>query len=170
MANAAAMGERLLGRARSLRTVSGDLQLTDTAGDTLELGSVSGDVVIRGLRARSIELESVSGSLRLADVDSDRVAFNTISGDIDYEGRLARNGRYDMQTHSGSIRVTTAANAGFDLDASTFSGDIRSEFQLRGAQSNPDRRRSREVRGTVGDASAILTLKSFSGDVILTRR
>ena len=161
-----------LGRARSLRTVSGDLQLTDAAGDTLELGSVSGDVIVRGLKARSIDLESVSGSLRLSEVESERVSFNTISGDIDYDGRLARNGRYDMQTHSGDIHVTAAGNTGFDLDASSFSGDIRSDFQLSGAATAAatQRRRTREVRGTFGDASAILTLKSFSGDVILTRR
>jgi DUF4097 and DUF4098 domain-containing protein YvlB len=160
-----------IGRARSIRTVSGDLQLTDAAADTLELGSVSGDVIVNGLKARSVDLESVSGSLRLTAVESERVSFNTISGDIDFDGRLARSGRYDMQTHSGDIRLTAAGNTGFDLDASTFSGDIRSDFQLSGAQpASGERRRNRELRGTFGDASAILTLKSFSGDVTLTRR
>jgi DUF4097 and DUF4098 domain-containing protein YvlB len=162
-----------LGRARLLRTVSGNVELADVSGDELSLGSVSGDVIVRALKARAIDLESVSGDMRFTDAECERVTFKAISGDIEYNGRLARSGRYDMQTHSGDIHVVLAGNPGFDLDASTFSGDVRSDFQLSGAQSTgvSDRgRRSRALRGTVGDASAILTLRSFNGDVVITRR
>jgi DUF4097 and DUF4098 domain-containing protein YvlB len=162
-----------VGRVRSLKTVSGDLQVTDAQGDDVALQTVSGDVIVRNARGRSIELEAVSGDLRFIDVEFDRANLRTISGDIEYAGRLARSGRYDLQSHSGDIRLSPVGNTGFDLDASTFSGDVRSDFQLGGSQVTAPaapRRGNRTMRGTFGDASAILTLRSFNGDVILIRR
>jgi DUF4097 and DUF4098 domain-containing protein YvlB len=162
-----------LGRVRSLKTVSGDLQVSDAQGDDVAFQTVSGDVLVRNARGRSVELEGVSGDLRFTDVEFDRANMRTISGDIEYTGRLARSGRYDLQSHSGDIRLTPVGNTGFDLDASTFSGDVRSDFQLSGSQGADAAGRrggTRTMRGTVGDASAILTLRSFNGDVILIRR
>jgi hypothetical protein len=162
-----------LGRVRTLKAVSGDIQVSDAEGGELTAGTVSGDVVARNLRLKAIDLESVSGDLRFMDVEAERVNLRTINGDIEYNGRLARSGRYDMQSHSGDIRLTPIGNPGFDIDANTFSGDIRSDFQLRsGAQltSAGDRRvGNRSLRGAVGDASAILTLRSFNGDITITR-
>ena len=161
-----------LGRLRSLRAVSGDIQITDAEGGELTAGTVSGDVIVRGLRVKAIDLESVSGDVRFADVECDRANLRTINGDIEYSGRLARSGRYEMQSHSGDIRLIPADNTGFDVDANTFSGDIRSDFQLRGGQVTDasDRRGpSRSLRGAFGDASAILTLRSFNGDILIMR-
>ncbi len=163
-----------LGRVRSLKAVSGDIQITDVEGEELTAGTVSGDVIARGLRVKAIDLESVSGDVRFIDVESNRVTLRTINGDIEYSGRLARSGRYDMHSHSGDIRLTLADNTGFDVDANTFSGDIRSDFEVRGASqvTNAGDRRgmSRSLRGAVGDASAILTLRSFNGDILIMRR
>lgn len=160
------------GRLRSLKTVSGDVQLSDAEGDDMTLETVSGDVIARAIKGRALDLEAVSGDLRFTGVDFERVNLRTISGDIEYAGRLARRGRYDLQTHSGDIRVTPSGDTGFDLDANTFSGDIRSDFQLSGAQppqTSARPRANRTVRGTFGDASAILTLRSFNGDVTIIR-
>jgi hypothetical protein len=162
-----------LGRVRTLKAVSGDIQVSDAQGGELTAATVSGDLIARGLRVKIMDLQSVSGDLRFSDVESDRVTLRTINGDIDYSGPLARSGRYDMQSHSGDIRLVAAGNTGFDVDANTFGGDIRSSFQLRvGAQlANPGDRRpmNRSLRGAFGDASAVLTLRSFSGDILITR-
>jgi len=163
-----------LGRVRTLKAVSGDIQATDVEGEELTAGTVSGDIIARNVRVKAIDLESVSGDLRLAEVEADRVNMRSISGDLEYAGRLARSGRYDLQSHSGDIRLTPAGNTGFDVDANTFSGDISSDFQLRGGNqpvaSEPRRGVSRALRGAVGDASAILTLRSFNGDIVIVRR
>jgi hypothetical protein len=67
---------------------------------------------------------------------------------------------------------------GFELDASTFSGSIRSDFPVT-LRSSPDpdnrtdRRRggmNRAIRGTYGDASAIIAVRSFSGSVVITKK
>ena len=163
-----------LGRVRTLKAVSGDIQVTDAEGGELTAGTVSGDVIARGLRVKTIDLESVSGDVRFTDVESERVNLRTINGDIEYSGPLARSGRYELHSHSGDIRLTAAGNTGFDIDANTFSGDITSDFQVRGSPQvpNTDDRRgtSRSLRGAVGDASAILTLRSFNGDITIVKR
>ena len=162
-----------LGRVRLLKTVSGDLQITEVQGDELTASTVSGDVTARNLRVKALELESVSGDLRFTAIETARANLRSISGDIEYAGRLARSGRYELQSHSGDIRLLPADNTGFDVDASTFSGDIRSDFTVRGAQNASASGRpgaNRTLRGAVGDASAILTLRSFNGDILIVRR
>ena len=162
-----------IGRLRGARSVSGDLVLTDIEGEDVTASTVSGDVTARNVRVRSVDLQAVSGDLRFVDATADRVALQTISGTIDYAGRLARNGRYQMQSQSGDIRLTPASDTGFDLEAGSFSGTVRTDLQFRtGGTIDAPRRgpRAQTLRGTVGDAGAVVTLRSFSGDVAVLRR
>ena len=162
-----------IGRLRSVRTVSGDLMLTDVEGEDVSAGTVSGDATLRSLKVGGLTLEAVSGSLRFTDVEVARADFRTISGDIDFTGRLARNGRYRFQSQSGDIRLAPANDAGFDLEATSFSGAVRSDYTFRsgGTVESPERGpRTQSIRGTVGDASAVITLRSFSGNVTVLRR
>jgi hypothetical protein len=64
-------------------------------------------------------------------------------------------------------------DTGFELNASTFSGSIRSELPLTvGGNDASGRRRAmtnRTMHATYGDGSAVLTVRSFSGDVVITK-
>ena len=158
---------------RVAKTVSGDVEISESEADELSLGSVSGDVVVNRLKGSGFDAQSVSGDLRLTDVEIDHASIRSVSGDIDYSGRLARNGRYQFQSHSGDIRVTPADARGFAIEASTFSGDVRSDYALT-LQTSPGNSftpgRNRSVRGSFGDAGATLTLQSFSGDIVIVKR
>jgi hypothetical protein len=73
------------------------------------------------------------------------------------------------------VRVTLGADTpGFELDASTFSGSVRSDFPvtIRPVSGNANGRRTvnRAIRGTYGDAGAILAVRSFSGSVVIIRK
>jgi DUF4097 and DUF4098 domain-containing protein YvlB len=139
----------------------------------LSLGSVSGTVVASGLKARSLECGSVSGGIQLSDIQVERLLAKSVSGDIQFGAALARGGRYDFGSHSGDIRIILASQTGFELDASTFSGSVRSDFPvtMRADGSGRDRRdANRTIRGSFGDASAVLSLKTFSGTVVITRK
>jgi DUF4097 and DUF4098 domain-containing protein YvlB len=157
---------------RVAKTVSGDVEISESEADELSLGSVSGDVIVNRLKGNGFDAQSVSGDLRLTDVEIDHASIRSVSGDVDYSGRLARNGRYQFQSHSGDIRVTPADAKGFAIEASTFSGDVRSDYALTlqtpGNSFAPGRNRS--VRGSFGDAGATLTLQSFSGDIVIVKR
>jgi hypothetical protein len=160
-------------RVRNLRSVSGTLQVTDSEGNTIEGATVSGDVIVRNLKVRTIDLKSVSGDMRFTDVESERANLTSVSGDIEYAGRLARSGRYELQSHSGNLRVTPIGDTGFDVEANTFSGTVRTDFALtirEGTALGFRGGMNRGLRGTFGSAGAALVLRSFSGNVTIVRR
>ena len=181
----------------ALKSVSGNVQLTNASAEaSVDLNTVSGDLIVRGLKARTIEIGSVSGDLRLDNIESERVSVKTVSGDMEYGGMLARNGRYEFMAHSGDILLNLSGNTGFDVEASTFSGDVRSDYALtlRGTKGNiaplpgPRGRRERigglglpggagrqnrgvrTLRGSFGDGSASVELQSFSGNIAIAKR
>jgi DUF4097 and DUF4098 domain-containing protein YvlB len=162
-------------RIRQAKTISGDLEITDSDGDELTGSTTSGDVVARGLKARSVDLQSISGDLHLTDVQSDRTFVRSFSGSIEFSGPLARNGRYELQTHSGEVRVSPQGTSGFSIEASTFSGDLRSDFPLTLQGNSPNNvntrgRFGRTLRATSGDGGAVLSLQSFSGNITVVKR
>jgi DUF4097 and DUF4098 domain-containing protein YvlB len=156
------------------KTVSGDVTAKDVGGAAnLSLGTVSGTVMASGLKARSLECGSVSGDIQLSDIEVERLVAKSVSGSIEFATALTRGGRYDVGSHSGDIRIVLASQTGFELDASTFSGSVRSDFPvtLRADGGSRERRdTNRSIRGSFGDASALLSLKTFSGTVIITRK
>jgi DUF4097 and DUF4098 domain-containing protein YvlB len=163
-------------RIRLAKTLSGDLEIADSDGDDVVGSTISGSVIARSLKARSVDLQSISGDLRMTDVESDRTFVKSISGNIDFTGRLAQNGRYEFQSHSGDVRVSPLGSQGFSIEASTFSGDLRSDFPLT-TQGNPPNNNltsrgpnRRPLRATFGDGGAVLALQSFSGNITVVKR
>jgi DUF4097 and DUF4098 domain-containing protein YvlB len=160
------------------KTISGDVNARGiTSGSTLTLGTVSGTVIASALEVRALDAGTVSGNVQISNVRVERVQAKSVSGDVEYDSRLARGGRYEFNSHSGNVRVTLSEVSGFELDASTFSGSIRSDFPVTiRSTSDPqsgDRRRpgmNRAIRGTFGDASAILAIRSFSGNVVIAKK
>ena len=101
----------------------------------------------------------------------DRV--KTVQGNLDYTGDLARSGRYEFNSHSGDIRLVLSGNTGFEVLANTFSGMVRSDFAFNRGRSGGEGRAvqgPRTLRGAFGDASAMVALRAFSGNISLARR
>jgi len=158
------------------KTISGDVTLTGitTDGD-LSIGSVSGTVHARNVKAHGLDLGSVSGDVVVSDVACDRLNAKSVSGGFEYTGTISRGGVYDVNVHSGTVRFTLANPSGFELTANTFSGNIRSDLPLTigGDRDVNVRRRgvsNRSIRATFGDGSAMLTLRTFSGDIVIAKR
>lgn len=154
------------------KTVSGDVTVRDVGNaGTLVLGTVSGTIVASGLKARALECGSVSGDVRIQAAALERAAAKSLSGTLEFESTLARGGRYELTSHSGDIRIVVGGGAGFELDASTFSGSVRSDLPvtLRPPTGDRERRRgdTRAIHGTHGDAGAFLSVRSFSGSVVI---
>ena len=154
------------------KSVSGDVLVTGVATDAdVRISSISGSVTVKGLRARGADVGSISGEVQLWDVNVSRATVKTISGGVEYTGTLAKGGRYEMSAHSGDVRLAISDAVGFELDASSFSGTVRSDLPVttRSTSSRTGRER-RTLRGTYGDGSAFLDLSSFSGDVTVVKR
>jgi DUF4097 and DUF4098 domain-containing protein YvlB len=162
------------GRVSSAKSVSGNVEVTDTQIDgAIELQSVSGDVVLRKVNARRIEAGSVSGRVIVQDVQAERIEGHSVSGNVEYSGNLAKSGRYELNSHSGDVRLTVGSGTGFELEASSFSGSVHSDLPLkssgdRDADDSPGRHRS--VHGVFGDGSAVLSVTTFSGSITVSKR
>jgi DUF4097 and DUF4098 domain-containing protein YvlB len=160
------------------KAVSGDVRARDIGAATnLVLGTVSGTVIASALKVRTLDAGSISGDVQLSDLQVERLTAKTVSGDIGFDGGLARGGRYEFNAHSGTVRLVLANVSGFELDASTFSGSIRTDFPVTvrstARDDDPRSRRglnNRSIRGTFGDASAFLSVRSFSGTVVITKK
>ena len=164
------------------KSVSGNVEVSGSSSDgDLAASSVSGSVHVKGVKARSIRLGAISGDIGVSDAACDRVDMKSVSGSVEYAGTLAKGGRYDLTSHSGAVRMILSGVLGFELDASTFSGSINSELPLtiggdpgaNGANAANGRRRgisNRSMHATFGDGSAVLTLRTFSGSIVITKR
>lgn len=153
------------------KTVSGDVILDNCAStDVLEAATMSGDVTGTNLKARRVELHSISGSVTGRNVAAQSVKLNSMSDDVIFDGELAAGGRYEFSTHSGTVRLALDGRTGFNFEATTFSGSVRSDLPLKVENVGTGRRANRNMRGTFGDGSATITATSFSGSVIVTKR
>jgi len=158
----------------ALKCVTGDVEITDAGGeDPVTASTVSGDVIVRGLRARAAQLTSISGNIRIEDALIERLLVKTVQGNLDYAGDLARSGRYEFNSHSGDIRLILSGNTGFEVLANTFSGIVRSDFTFNRGRAGAEGAAAqgpRTLRGAFGDASAMVALRAFSGNISLARR
>jgi hypothetical protein len=156
------------GRVTTAKTISGNVEVADTTVDgTLTANSISGTVAMRKIRARGLNLSTVSGNIEVEDVTSERVDGQSVSGDVRFMGELEDNGRYEFTSHSGNVRLALGGKSGFQLEATSFSGNIHTDFPL---TLEGGRRGGRSVRGRHGNGSAILDLTSFSGSITITKR
>jgi hypothetical protein len=161
------------GRITSAKSISGNVNILETEAEgTIEAGSISGTVAARRVTARRLSLSSISGNIVLDGVTAERVDAQSMSGNVEFQGPLARNGRYELKSHSGDVRVTVAGNTGFELDASSWSGSVRSDISLteRGSDTSNSRGRRRALHGVFGDGSAVLNLSTFSGSIVVAKR
>ena len=155
-----------------VKTVSGDITVVGSAGTDVRVSNYSGDLTLRNVKARSLDVNTISGEAKLLDVATDRAAVKTVSGDVEYSGPFAQGGRYEFSAHSGDVRLTPTSATGFELDARSFSGDCRSDVPLtmRSGGDTRSRQLNRELKGTYGDGSALVTVHTFNGDVIVTKK
>jgi DUF4097 and DUF4098 domain-containing protein YvlB len=160
------------------KTISGNVLISGVSVDgELTVGSVSGNVTARGVKVHGLDLGSVSGNVSVTDATCDRLGVKSVNGTIEYAGTITKAGRYDLNTHSGSVRLSLTNPPGFELNATTFSGAIRSDFPMTigGAADARDRGRrtlmnNRSMRATFGDGSATLTIRTFSGDIVISKK
>ena len=161
-------GATVAGRPREFdaKTVSGEIEIT-AANAPGRASSVSGGVTLRGV-AGAVEARSVSGDVLVKGGDATRVELETTSGDIRFEASLAKDGRLDAKSVSGTVTLDLPAATAADFDVSTFSGDITNEFGP-AARRTSDYAPGRELSFSTGGGGARIVAKSFSGSVLLRK-
>jgi hypothetical protein len=163
------------GSVAAVKSTSGSIEVSDTNSQSpIEASTVSGNIVMRQVKAPRVELGTVSGTVTMTDLQCGRVEADSLSGDVEYAGALMKGGRYEINSHSGNVRLTMAPGSGFEVEANSWSGKVETDLQISGNRDQePDRRggrRSKTLRGVVGDGSATLDITTFSGNVWIGKR
>lgn len=156
-----------------VKSVSGDATVSGVAnGNELRVSSVNGAVRVVGAKVRSLDADSISGDVEIRGAECDRLIARSISGNLSFEGSLEKSGRYEFRSQTGDVLLTLASGTGFEIDASTFSGNVRSDLPVtaRSEETRPGRPARHSLRGVVGDGSARLVLRSFSGNITIAKK
>ena len=154
--------------ATEVKSVSGDVHVRGIrSGDNLEVASVSGEVTLEDIEAEELDVESVSGDVTVTDVVCDEAELDSTSGDLRYSGAIRPSGSYEFRSHSGDVEIELDGDVGFQLEARTHSGRIESDFEM---QITEQSRRRKKISAIIGDGSAVIETRTFSGDVVLSRR
>lgn len=145
----------------ALSTLEGAVEVREGRG-RISARSRSGDVTLVGVEG-TVEASTVSGDLRLEDVRASSVRAETLAGDLYFRGPLATGGTYRFSVHAGDAEVVIPADAGARVRASTFDGELRSDFPVT----------LRRYAGggmfdfTLGNGGAELEVRVFDGEIRL---
>jgi DUF4097 and DUF4098 domain-containing protein YvlB len=153
-ASTASADVEVLGRIgdADVRTASGDVHI-ESADGRAAVKTASGDVAL-GTAIGNTSVNTMSGDVRVRETTT-ALSVNTMSGDV----RIARaaGGTLQLRSMSGDLEAAIARGASLYVDATSASGDVRSELPVTG--SAPDG----------GPADVELRATSLSGDIVVTR-
>ena len=128
------------------------------------ISSVSGDVKVTGITGR-LNASAVSGDVHITDV-SGSVSASAVSGDVKVEiTRLDGSDDMKFNTVSGDVSVMLPGNLDADVDMSSFSGSIKTDFAIEVRSERFGSRNS--ARAKLGDGSRRLKMSTVSGDLSL---
>lgn len=148
-------------------SVSGNVEVSEAVG-TIRAKSVSGDVRVREV-AGAIYATSVSGDVSVGEA-SGGVSAKSTSGNVRVDLlRLegANTNRLEFTSVSGNVEVKMPGSLGAEVEMSTMSGSLETDFPI-----TIEKREwgpGRSARGRVGDGARALKLSSVSGSVYLRR-
>ncbi|WP_109124196.1 DUF4097 family beta strand repeat-containing protein [Dyella sp. C11] len=140
--------------------VSGSIELAGNA-DKVNLQTVSGDILAPNVGGEA-NLQTVSGRIRVSGGPWRKLNLSTVSGDVQLAGGLAPNGTFDVDSMSGDVQVQVPSNLSAVIKASTFSGDLRSDF---GTVKKVEHGPGSELHATAGAGGAKMNIETFSGDL-----
>lgn len=137
----------------SVATASGDVRIDELEGDG-KVSTVSGDAHIRTARGE-LATTTVSGDVELGEAHRS-VTVQSVSGD--QRLRSIRAGEIQLKSVSGDVAVGVLMGTRLFIDASSTSGDVRSDLNVDDLPTEGD-----------GTTEASLRVKTVSGDIAVTR-
>jgi hypothetical protein len=139
------------------RAGSGNIQADGVAGG-FDAETGSGDVGLRQTASGEVRVRTGSGGVDLHGVQG-MVNADTGSGDVTIEG--TPGGEWKLSAGSGTIKLQIPRQAGFELDASTSSGDISLNHSV--SVSGTISRHS--IHGKAGTGGSLVEVRTGSGNI-----
>jgi hypothetical protein len=144
--------------------VSVEWEVQVPAGVHLTARTINGGIDATGLSGNTIA-KTINGKVRV--VTTGLAQASTVNGSIEATlGRADWNGETSFHTTNGSVVVTLPGNLNADVNASTTTGNIETDFPLevRGRIMN------RRLSGRIGTGGRVLSIETTNGSIELRRR
>jgi DUF4097 and DUF4098 domain-containing protein YvlB len=128
--------------------------------------TATGEVTLRG-SCTDLGITTVSGTVNIRDGMFERSRVESVTGNITFAGTVARAGTVLLDSHSGTIDLYIGKSS-LDVEANTITGTITNNVTTR--RPTPGREgRGEELTLSLGTGEARATLRSFKGNIRLTR-
>ncbi len=154
---------RLLGLTGEIRlqTGSGNVRAREIAG-AVRGSAGSGDIEVEETGAGDVELRTGSGNITARGIQGALHA-EAGSGDITGEGEQA--GAWEIRTGSGNVHVRLPADAAFDANLSTSSGNVDVGPAITMTVQGRVQETRKQIVGKVRGGGPLLTVRTGSGDI-----
>lgn len=150
-----------------LSTASGDISVKDIAG-RLKINSASGDVMVDHTQGE-VEASTASGDVSVKGIQG-TVNANSASGDVEVEiVKLEGTSQLKMKisTASGDVSLRLPPNPDVEIDMSTVSGSLHTDFPIE--IQTPEYGPGQSAHGRMGSGAFQLKATTVSGDINLQR-
>ena len=128
------------------------------------ISSVSGDVNVKNVTGR-LKASSVSGEVNIQDVNGS-VSASSVSGSVDVEiNHLDGDDDMKFSSVSGDVTVKVPSSLGADIEMSTLSGSLDTDFPIEVKEKKYGPGRS--ASGRVGEGNRRVRMSSVSGSLRL---
>jgi DUF4097 and DUF4098 domain-containing protein YvlB len=149
----------------SVESVSGTVQQSGHA-ERADLQTVSGDILAPAL-GTTADLQTVSGRIQASGGPWRKFNLSTVSGDLQLNGGPAGDGSIDIDSMSGDVQIVVPADLSASIHASSFSGDLRSDF---GQAIEHGHGPGSELNAEVGGGKGRIHVETFSGDLRIRKK
>jgi DUF4097 and DUF4098 domain-containing protein YvlB len=144
---------------------------TGTSGDA-RVNSLDGRVEIRQAEG-IIHVTTVSGDIVLKGVKSRSLLATTATGNLSYEGDFLPGGKYQLSSYQGSIFVQCPAQASVEWNAKSVTGGIESNLPIESKRRHARRPLSPNMHalvGTLNSGDATVNLFTTTGKIRIHRK
>lgn len=142
----------------SLSTTSGEARLSGEFED-FKFTTISGNLSSDDFTSKKSELKTTSGEINLSgqpgDIKSEAISGNLNLSYSDFSNTIEAN------SVSGEVEIQLPADAGFELEYGTVSGEAQCDFTVSGKE------RKKGLKGTVGNGGGSVRINTVSGNMIL---
>jgi hypothetical protein len=166
-------------------SVSGDIRISgspsqvyaESMGGVVEIvGSMpsaraktgSSPITFRG-EAADVSFNTVGGTITVTGPSLRAGHLESVTGDILFDGEMAKGSSVGFESHSGRIELRLRADQGADFTLTSIEGEFESDFELEEA-ADREGMRGKQRQFSIGKAYATVTIRTFSGPVVLRRK
>ena len=132
----------------------------------MRIKTASGNIAVNG-SCTDLGITTVSGIVTVRDGSFERTRIESVTGNVTFGAGVSRAGTLLIDSHSGTIELRIG-KASLDIEATTITGSITNSVTTR--RPTPGREgRGEELTLSLGSGEARATLRSFKGNIKLTR-